>query len=138
VGAGAVFGDDRRTLRALARLVRPGGLVLFGEGYSRREPTAAYLAALGADRDELSDLDGTVALAAEEGLELVEALESSEEDWERYEGRWAENGERWAAEHLQHPDRAAFLAWIRAGRDRFTRLRGRETLGFALSVFRKR
>jgi cyclopropane fatty-acyl-phospholipid synthase-like methyltransferase len=137
VGAGAVFGRYREALHALARLVRPGGHVLVGEGYWRREPSPAYLEALGAERDELADRDGLVAAARAAGLELVEELASSEADWERYERRWAESGERWAAEHPKHPDREEFLAWIRNGRERFERLGGRETLGFSVFLFRR-
>jgi SAM-dependent methyltransferase len=138
VGAGGIWDGYGKALRALARLVPPGGHVLLGEGYWRHEPSAAYLDALGAERDELAGHDGLIAAAREEGLELVEALESSEADWERYERRWAENGERWAAEHREHPGREELLAWIRNGRDRFERLGGRETLGFVLFLFRKR
>jgi SAM-dependent methyltransferase len=138
VGAGGIWDGYGTALRVLGRLVPPGGHVLFGEGYWRRGPSAAYLQALGAERDELSDREGLLAAAREEGLELVEGLESSEADWERYERRWAENGERWAAEHPGHPKREELLAWIRNGRDRFERLGGRETLGFGLFLFRKR
>lgn len=138
VGAGGIWHGYGKALRALGRLVPPGGHVLLGEGYWRREPSVAYLEALGADRDELAGHDGLVAAARQDGLELVEALESSEADWERYERRWAENGERWAAENPDHPGREALLAWIRNGRDRFERLGGRETLGFGLFLFRKR
>jgi SAM-dependent methyltransferase len=138
VGASGIFGGYRETLCALARLVRPDGLVLFGEGYWRQEPSAPYLAALEAELDELTTFTGTVDAAEAEGLGLVEALESSEEDWERYERAWAENGERWAVAHPEHPERDQLLSWIRAGVDRFERLGGRETLGFALFVFRKR
>jgi SAM-dependent methyltransferase len=138
VGAGGIWERHGDALHALARLVGPGGHVLLGDGYWRREPSAAYLEALGAERDELADYDGLVAAARDEGLDLLEALESTEADWERYERRWAANGERWAAEHPDHPGRGELLAWIRNGRARFERLGGRETLGFGLFLFRKR
>jgi SAM-dependent methyltransferase len=137
IAAGGIWDRYDTALHALPRLVPPGGHVLLGEGYWRREPSAAYLEALGAVRDELPDREGLVAAAREEGLELVEALESSEADWEDYERRWAENGERWASEHPEHPDREELLAWIRNGRDRFERLGGRETLGFGLFLLRR-
>ncbi len=137
VGAGGIWAGYERALRSVAALVRPRGYVLFGEGYWRRDPSAAYLRALGAERDELPDYEGLVAAAAATGLELVDALESREADWERYERRWAANGERWAAENANHPARDELLAWIANGRDRFERLGGRETLGFGLFLFRR-
>ncbi len=138
VGAGGIWHGYGEALHALALLVGPGRHVLLGEGYWRREPSDAYLEALGAEREELTDYDGLLAAAREAGLELAEALHSTEADWDRYERRWAENGERWAADHPGHPGREGLLAWIRNGRERFERLGGRETLGFGLLLLRKR
>src|SRR3954451_14717444 len=47
-------------LSSLAGLVRPGGLVLYGNGYWRSEPSFEYLEVFGAVRDELADYAGTV------------------------------------------------------------------------------
>jgi SAM-dependent methyltransferase len=137
VGAGGIWDGYAAALRSLASLVRPGGRVLFGEGYWRREPSDAYLRALGAERHDLPTYEGLLATAAAEGLDLVEALESSEADWERYERRWAANGERWASEHPDHPGHDDLRAWIANGRERFERLGGRETLGFGLFLLRR-
>jgi hypothetical protein len=49
----------------------------------------------------------------------------------------AANGERYAAQHLCEPGLAEFLESIRNGRRRYTELDGRDTLGFALILFRK-
>lgn len=137
VGAAGIWEGYETALRSLAELVRPGGHVLFGEGYWRRDPSDAYLRALGAEREELPDYEGLVAAAAGGGLELVEALASSEVDWERYERCWAANGERWASEHPDHPGHDDLRAWIANGRERFERLGGRETLGFGLFLLRR-
>jgi hypothetical protein len=67
----------------------------------------------------------------------VRALPSSVEHWDGYEATWAANGERYAAEHPGEPGLAEFLDWIRNGRRRYTELGGRDTLGFALLLFRK-
>jgi SAM-dependent methyltransferase len=121
----------------LARLTRPGGLVLLGDGYWRRPPADEYLAALGASRDELGDWEATVALGRTAGLELVRARASRVEEWDRYEDAWADNGERYAAAHEGEPGVAEFLEWIRAGRRRYRELGGRDTLGFALLLLRR-
>jgi SAM-dependent methyltransferase len=123
-------------LPRLAQLARPGGLILLGEGYWKRPPDARYLAALGAERDELEDWDGTVGMGAELGLSLIRAVASSDDDWDRYEGAWAANGEAHAAAHAGEPGVEEFLQWIRAGRARYDQLGGRETLGFVLLLFR--
>jgi trans-aconitate methyltransferase len=124
------------TLSRLVSLVEPGGLVLYGNGYWRREPDAAYLAALGATREELADYSGTIAAGEELGLVPLHAVVASVDDFDRYEWRWSRNGERYAAAHPDEPGVDEFLAWIRAGRRRYVALGGRETLGFGLFLFR--
>lgn len=49
------YGSFRSALESLSRLVRPGGSILIGEGYWRREPDPGYLHLLGAEPDELND-----------------------------------------------------------------------------------
>jgi hypothetical protein len=119
------------SLEQLRALAAPGGHVLYGEGYWRRPPSQEYLEALGATEDELTDYE-TLAGAGE----LVHAVTASVEDFDRYEGRWAANGEAYAAAHPDEPGVDEFLAWIRNGRRRYLELGGRETLGFGLFVFR--
>jgi SAM-dependent methyltransferase len=121
-------------LSRLAQLVRPGGLVLLGEGYWKRPPDDRYLEALGASRDELADWDGSIGMGEDAGLRLLRAVASSEADWDRYEDTWAANGESYAGAHAGEPGVGEFLEWIRAGRARYRELGGRETLGFVLML----
>jgi SAM-dependent methyltransferase len=136
VGAGA-GGGPVELLARLAALVSPGGLVLLGDGYWRREPDPPYLDALGATVDELPDLAGTVAAAEQLGLTPLYAVTASVEDFDRYEWRWSLNGERYAAAHPDEAGVGDFLAWIRNGRRRYLELGGRDTLGFGLFLFRR-
>jgi SAM-dependent methyltransferase len=121
------------TLTELTGLGRPGGLLLYGEGYWRREPSEAYLEALGATRDELPDV---AAEAARLGLEVVAVELASTEDFDRYEDAWAANGRAYAAAHRGEPGVEAFAAWIESGRRRYRELGGRETLGFGIWLLR--
>ena len=123
-------------LSSLAGLVRPGGLVLYGDGYWRREPSGEYLEALGASRDELEDYAGTIRRATDVGLAPLYAVTASVDDFDRYEWSWSLNGERYAAENPDEPGVGEFLDWIRAGRRRYVELAGRDTLGFGLFLFR--
>ena len=123
-------------LSSLAGLVRPGGLVLYGDGYWRGEPSSEYLDALGAKREELDDYAGTVRRGEELGLTPVYAVTASIDDFDRYEWSWSLNGERYAAEHPDEPGVGEFLEWIRGGRRRYVELGGRDTLGFGLFLFR--
>jgi hypothetical protein len=122
-------------LGRLAALVRPRGLVLLGEGYWRSEPSPDYLASLGASADELTDHAGNLAAGRALGLTPLRSWTASDEDWDRYETAWAANGERWADAN-PGDDADELLRWIHAGRDRYLRLGGRDTLGFGLYLFR--
>jgi SAM-dependent methyltransferase len=126
------------TPATLALFVRSGGLVLFGGGYWRRPPSRAYLEALGAERDELASWRETVSVGDSIGLQLLRAVRSSTADWDRYEDAWAANGERYAAQHAGEQGVEAFRDWIRGGRRRYRELGGRATLGFALTLWRRR
>jgi SAM-dependent methyltransferase len=123
-------------LSSLAGLVRPGGLVLYGDGYWRREPSEEYLEGLGATRDELEDYAGTIRRATDLGLTPLYAVTASVDDFDRYEWSWSLNGERYAAEHPDEPGVGEFVDWIRGGRRRYLELGGRDMLGFGLFLFR--
>jgi hypothetical protein len=129
-------GGYRDLLGRLAAAVRPGGLVLVGEGFWQREPDPAWLAAFGAAREDYTDHAGNVAAAVGAGLVPLYAQVSSDADWDHYEWRYVLSVERYAAEHPDDPDVPAMLARVRAHRDLYLR-GGRGTLGYALYLFRR-
>lgn len=136
VAASHAFGRWHDALAALTGLVRPGGFVLFGEGYWRREPPAAYLEALGATAEELPYGLGDLVRGGEaHGLRSVHLAVASEDDWDRYEWRLIRNGERAAAHLGEGPDAEALRTWVGRARRRVLGEGGRDTLGFALVLF---
>ena len=136
-GGVAFRGGVGGTLAVLAGFVASGGKLLFGEGYWREEPSAEYLVALGAAREELKDYEGTIQAAVEVGLDLKRAVTSSIEDWDAYEDAWARNGERYADAHEDEEGVDELRGWIANGRARYRELGGRETLGFGLFLFER-
>ena len=136
VGATHAFGDFAATLRALRDLVRPGGVVLVGEGFWRRVPKPEYLTALGAGADEFRDHSGNVAEGAAAALVPLSAAVSSDDEWDHYEGLYARAVERYVHAHPEDPDAGAMRERIRAWRHAYLKW-GRETLGFALYLFLK-
>ncbi len=130
IASSHALGGFPTALGRLRDLTSPGGQVLLGEGYWRREPSAEYLDTLGgATRDELPDYGGLFAAAREAGLTALWSCVASERDWDRYEWTQVLNAERHGAEQLRQ--RAA------AARRRLTMPHGRETLGFALVLLRR-
>ncbi len=136
VGASHAAGGPAEAPSVLAPLLRPGGWLLLGEGFWEREPDPAYLAFLGAARGEYLDIDGTAARGGAAGLSTECAVPCPREDWDRYEGAYASNVERFVAAHPDDRDAAAMLARIRPWREAYLRW-GSTTLGFALVLHRR-
>ena len=132
LGASFVYGGLAGTLDALEPSVRPGGHVVVGEPYWRRLPLPADYE----DRDEpFTSLDGTVAIVESGALRVVTLIDSSLDDWDRYETLHWRAVEEWLA-YSPDPDadevRASHERWKRA----YLR-HGREHLGWAIFVARK-
>jgi len=123
------------TLRALADKAVPGGYVLWGEGYWRRKPPAAYLKALGAKESDLGTHAGNIAAGEGIGLVPLYARTASEAEWDEYEWRYSRAVEDFLAINPDDPDADAMRARIRDWRRGFLNW-GRDTLGFGLYLFR--
>lgn len=136
VGATWLQGGYRGTLRALSGLVRPGGLLLVGDGYWRREPDPEQLAAFGATRDEHASHEGNVAAGVAEGSRLLYTAASSEADWDHYEGMYWGQVERYALERPDDPEIEEMLARARMMRDSYFAWR-RDVMGFAVYLFQR-
>jgi hypothetical protein len=134
IGAAHALGGYDETLATLASWVRPGGRLLVGHGYWRREPPPEYLAALGASRSEHGAHADNVAIAERRGLEPHGAWESDHAAWDRYEDLYAATALAFAAAHPDDPDAAAIVARVSVWREAYRRW-GRDTLGFGLYVF---
>lgn len=136
IGATEIHGGYAATLSAAAQRVRPGGRILVGEGYWKREPAPEYLTAIGGTREEFTNHAANVAAGQALGLLPLHALVASEDDWDDYEWRHARAVECWAEEHPGDPDRVALVTRIRSWRDAYLRW-GRDTLGFGLYLFER-
>ncbi|MGQ0837136.1 SAM-dependent methyltransferase [Actinokineospora sp.] len=134
-GACHVWGGEphARTVTALKALhahLRPGGLLLFGEGFWQRPPTEAELAVMPMAREEYWSLADLVDLAQAHGFRLLALSQASLTEWDDFESRHGLGWETWL---LANPD-SPHAADIRAKADthRTAWLRGwRDTLGFA-------
>jgi SAM-dependent methyltransferase len=137
IGAEFVYGSLEATLDALCAMVRPGGLVLSGAPYWLQPPAPEYLAA--EEMTATTFRDGHAANAkvgTDRGLELVYLLTSSPDDWDRYEGlQWNAVAE-YAAAYPGDPDLPEIRRRSGKARDIYLRW-GRDTLGWALYLFRK-
>ena len=136
-GALHAFGDWTATLRGVAALVLAGGYALLGPTYWKRPPADGYLAHLGTRTDEMHTLPQTLAIAVACGWRQVNVHESTLDEWDDYEGAYATRMREWCAAHPGDPDAASFRDRIERWADAYRRW-GRDTLGFALTLFQQR
>ncbi|MGW4230919.1 SAM-dependent methyltransferase [Streptomyces sp. NPDC004980] len=110
-------GGTTEALKALRAAVRPGGRVLFGDGFWEREPSAAALEGLGAEPGDFGPLLGLVRQAEAAGLRVLQVTVADQREWDLFES--AANigqGERWALAHPGHPLHAEVTAAVDARR----------------------
>lgn len=105
IGASHAFGGTLAAFTALADLVRPGGRLLFGEGFWERPPTVEATKILGAGIMPLADL---VEHARSLGWRVLHVSTADQREWDDFESTWLAGRQEWL---LRHPDdpRAAGL-----------------------------
>lgn len=120
------------TIGWMTRGLRSDGYAIVGEGYWRRRPTSRYLAALGASEDEMTTLSGLQEAVRRNGLEVLDVVDATTADWERYEQGWRDGILDFVRDHPDDPDGQELAQRAEQGWHRFDVLGGREMLGFAL------
>ncbi|MCP4310006.1 MAG: class I SAM-dependent methyltransferase, partial [Bacteroidetes bacterium] len=137
IGASWVFGGHTGTIDALISMVRPGGWVIVGEPFWLQEPSEAYLDASGDAREAFGSHFSNAQAGEERGLDLVHAIVSSKDDWDKYEGmQWYAMVE-YARAHPDDPDLPKVIERVGKAREVYLRW-GRDTLGWAIYLFRQR
>ncbi|MFE6223981.1 SAM-dependent methyltransferase [Streptomyces sp. NPDC057854] len=124
--------DPAEALRELRRLVRPGGLVVLGEGFWERIPEEGELAAMwpGASAADHLPLGGLVDLAIGAGFRPAWIETAGRDEWEAFESGYRYDTEVWLAAHPDHP--LAAETRERVDRQRSSWLNGyRNVLGIA-------
>jgi ubiquinone/menaquinone biosynthesis C-methylase UbiE len=136
IGASWVYQGHRGTLSALKAMTKPGGLILVGEPFWMQEPDEAYLATEKYTRNMYGTHYENVLIGEDEGLFPLYTLVSNHDDWDRYETLQWYAAEKHAGEYPDDPDVPEILGRVARGRTNYLRL-GRDTLGWALYLFRK-
>lgn len=136
VGASWIYGGHRGTLKALNEMAVPGGWVIVGEPFWRREPTDEYLEAIGQKRGAYGTHYDNMRVGREFDLNLVHAFVSNQDDWDRYEGLQWYAADEWASENPDDADVEELLKRVYENRENYLRW-GRETFGWAIYLFKK-
>ncbi|MBN2565354.1 MAG: class I SAM-dependent methyltransferase [Candidatus Eisenbacteria bacterium] len=137
LGASWVFGGHAGTLSALVRMVEPGGWVITGEPYWIQEPPEEYITESGHPREAFGTHAQNAEAGEQQGLDLVHTLVSSKDDWDRYEGLQWNAADEHSRTHPDDPDVPELLERVAKQRALYLK-RGRDTVGWAIYVFRRR
>ena len=136
IGASWIYQGHRGTLSALKSMTKPNGLVLTGEPFWLKEPSEAYLAAENHTRDMFGTHYENVLAGEDEGLVPLYTMVSNQDDWDRYETLQWYAAEKYAGDNPDDPDVPEIQVRVAHGRNNYLRW-GRDTLGWALYLFRK-
>ena len=137
IGASWVFGGHAETLEALIHMVKSGGWVIVGEPYWLKEPSKEYLDISGIAREDFGSHFSNAEAGERQGLDLVHTIVSSQDDWDNYEGlQWYATAE-YARTHPDDPDLPELVERVDKARATYLRW-GRDTLGWAIYMFRRR
>lgn len=134
LGASFIWNGLPGTLAALTPAARPAGFVVVGEPYWRTWPLPAEF---DPETEDFVSLAETIDRVEAAGLRFVSLIDSSRDDWDRYESLHWLTLEEWLQEHPNDPQAAEFRELDRRYRERYLRW-GRELLGWAIFVGRKR
>jgi SAM-dependent methyltransferase len=136
IGATWIFGGYKQTLQALTTMTIKGGWIVVGEPHWMCEPAAEYLEAARLRREHFGTRSENAAAAELFGLHLAYTFLSSHEDWEHYERLQWDAAERYASKHDGDPDVPELSQRVMRQKAAYSKW-GRDTLGWALYMFRK-
>lgn len=140
VGSTHAFGAGEaaypNTLQSLSGIVRPGGMILVGEGYWKQPPNPEYLKLIGEPVGIYRNHAENISFAERHGLVPLYATVSSDDEWDDFEWRHRISIERQATRRPDDPATQRKLKRSREWRDGYLQW-GRSTMGFGFYLFAK-
>lgn len=137
IGASWIFGGHTKTLQTLSAMIEPGGWIVVGEPYWLQEPAEEFLKATGLSRELFGTHESNINAGESLGLKLVKTIESAPEDWDFYQELQWESVDDYIHTHGGDPDSDELLEQVQKEKEHYKRW-GRETIGWALYLFRKK
>jgi SAM-dependent methyltransferase len=129
VGAAHAWGGAQAALALLGSSLRPGGLLLFGDGCWERPPTAAAAEIF----DDVLALADLVQVAIALGWHVLHLSTADQREWDVFEATWRRGRQDWLMAHPEEADHGEVLDRVQDQlRDYVGTYRG--VLGFAYLV----
>lgn len=138
-GATWIGGGVTGTVRLLERSLRPGGIMLIGEPYWRRDPGdgAAVAGSAASSREDFLPLWDLVGVFREAGYDPVEMVLSDQDDWDRYVAAHWLSMRRWLDAHPDDGLAAQVRHELDTEPERYLRYQ-REYLGWGVFALMRR
>ncbi|MBM7080829.1 SAM-dependent methyltransferase [Micromonospora humida] len=139
IGATWIGGGVTGTIDLLARALRPGGMLLVGEPYWRREPPdqETVAACHATVRDDFDDLPGLIGRMQGHGWDVVEMVLADQDSWDRYAAAHWLTLRRWLDAHPDDALAGSFRRELTEDPPRHVRYR-REYLGWGVFALLRR
>jgi cyclopropane fatty-acyl-phospholipid synthase-like methyltransferase len=103
IGATHAWGGTRAALDALVQMVKPGGRLLFGDGFWQQPPGDTAVGIFGTEVVALKDL---IRHAHSAGWQVLHISQADQLEWDDFESTWRLGRHRWLAEHPDAPEAA--------------------------------
>lgn len=103
VGASHALGGTSAALESLASVVRPGGRLLFGDGFWERPPTPEAAEIFGPGTMSLPDL---IEHARTLGWRVLHMSVADQREWDDFESTWIAGRQAWLLRHPGDPQAA--------------------------------
>jgi SAM-dependent methyltransferase len=126
--------EPAAVMAALKPHLKPGGFLLWGDGYWKRDPDPMFVAMLGNLAAYKTHAEN-IAAGEAAGLVPYYAITSPDQDWDDFSWRMTAAVEHWLAAHPDDPDAASVRQRGAVMRAAYV-AQGRDTLGFGLYLFR--
>jgi ubiquinone/menaquinone biosynthesis C-methylase UbiE len=130
VGASHAFGGTASALDALARVVPPGGRMLFGDGYWETPPSAAATDLFG---EQVLPLAGLMQVCRSEGWRVIHMSVACQLEWDDFESAFRAGRQEWLLANADDPRAAEVRDWVDARERQYIEVY-RGVLGFAYLV----
>jgi SAM-dependent methyltransferase len=136
IGASWVYNGFMGTINSLKKMTKPNGIIIVGEPYWLKEPDEVYLKLSGIIKEEYGSHFGNIDSAEKEGLNCIYTLVSSHDDWDHYETLQWWSAYDYVAIYPDDPDNPELLIKVNKAKTEYL-LYGRDTLGWAIYIFKK-
>ncbi len=136
LGASFTYKGYAGTIKALKKIVKPGGLVIIGEPYWLTEPDYKYLKMTEIKKEEFNSHYKNIVIAQKEGLNCIYTLASNYDDWDHYETLQWLSAYNYIDINPGDPDNQELLKNIEKAKTSYL-LYGRDTVGWAIYVFKR-